>query len=157
MWGRGGRASMPVTTSRSCLFNGETSTLNRTSCGPGGGGSSMSTTRSTCAGSPKCSIWTARILIPLHRRLGGCVSLPNGYALLPRRHKWHRVVAASRSVSVVVEKCRYVRHSPVDKVRPWTLLLGHRGSGSFCALRKERSEPGHSPRELCGTTQGGSG
>ena len=25
MWGRGGRASVPVTTSRSCLFNGETS------------------------------------------------------------------------------------------------------------------------------------
>src|ERR1700687_1585632 len=84
MWGRGGRASMPVTTSRSCLFNGETSTLTRTSCGPGGGGSSMWTRRSTCAGSPNGSIWVARISIPLHRRLGRCVSLPNGYALLPR-------------------------------------------------------------------------
>src|ERR1700687_1145449 len=84
MWGRGGRASMPVTTSRSCLFNGETSTLTRTSCGPGGGGSSMWTRRSTCAGSPNGSIWVARISIPLHRRLGHGVSLPDGYALLPR-------------------------------------------------------------------------
>src|ERR1700737_1203103 len=104
MWGRGGRASTPLTTSRSCLFNGETSTLTRTSCGPGGGGSSMSTTRSTCAGPPNCSIWMARISIPLHRRLGRCVSLPNGYALLPREvrprycgslpslQRWHHLV-----------------------------------------------------------------
>src|SRR5271155_4606829 len=70
MWGRGGRASMPVTTSRSCLFNGETSTLTKTSCGPGGGGSSMSTTRSTCVGSPNCSIRMARISTPLHLRPG---------------------------------------------------------------------------------------
>jgi len=57
----------------------ENSTLTRTSCGPGGGGSSMSTTRITCSGIAEPFNLDGAHINSSQSKVRGCVILPNGY------------------------------------------------------------------------------